>query len=358
MAKNRCSLCGGKLRDMRCVECGLDNSKSDENYTINVSACDSQPLTHVHHATTERPPEKGKGGEASENTGRKRKPKTERSAGKAGKKAEPKKLAGIVMTVFVIFSAVSGLIPDIADVILDGVNEMSSSWEEDDFTEEYDPYEFVKRKLPAEGEEYEAVFGAGLYKVGADIPEGTYHVTRRNGMGIVGVRDWDNSVFYSEYLNEEEMKEIEDFRLYQGAYVYISDDIEAIFSSSNAQETSQIRNPLLDKEETAAGVELKGTMVAGEDFEPGVYDVTFDGRVDIYTNLEYTVPGTVDEDAGYPTDAILVFEKPEQEYCIYRNLPLPKGTEITLESGILKLVPSEYISSDNYAEYYDLYYGV
>ena len=30
--KRKCSLCGGKLVDNKCTLCGLDNSKSDENY--------------------------------------------------------------------------------------------------------------------------------------------------------------------------------------------------------------------------------------------------------------------------------------------------------------------------------------
>ena len=30
--KKKCSLCGGKLVDNKCTLCGLDNSKSDENY--------------------------------------------------------------------------------------------------------------------------------------------------------------------------------------------------------------------------------------------------------------------------------------------------------------------------------------
>ena len=49
MFGKRCSLCGGKLNSSGiCIECGLDNSKSDKNYRINQSDCDGMPLTHVH----------------------------------------------------------------------------------------------------------------------------------------------------------------------------------------------------------------------------------------------------------------------------------------------------------------------
>ena len=34
MRRRRCSLCGGKLVNNKCVECGLDNSKSDVSYRV------------------------------------------------------------------------------------------------------------------------------------------------------------------------------------------------------------------------------------------------------------------------------------------------------------------------------------
>lgn len=49
MRRRRCSLCGGKLVNNKCVECGLDNSKSDTSYRVNESKCTHEPLTHVHH---------------------------------------------------------------------------------------------------------------------------------------------------------------------------------------------------------------------------------------------------------------------------------------------------------------------
>lgn len=49
MAKNRCSLCDGRLNsEGRCVFCGLDNTKSDRYYRLNQSNCDDASFTHVH----------------------------------------------------------------------------------------------------------------------------------------------------------------------------------------------------------------------------------------------------------------------------------------------------------------------
>lgn len=54
MKKRRCSLCGGKLVNNKCVECGLDNSKSDVCYQKNESRCNYEPLTHVHEKREEK----------------------------------------------------------------------------------------------------------------------------------------------------------------------------------------------------------------------------------------------------------------------------------------------------------------
>ena len=48
--KKTCSLCGGKLKDGVCTECGMDNRKSDELYkdVLNQSDCMNMKFSHVH----------------------------------------------------------------------------------------------------------------------------------------------------------------------------------------------------------------------------------------------------------------------------------------------------------------------
>lgn len=50
MSKNigTCFLCGGRVRNGICTECGMDNRKSDDSYRLNTGECDREPLTHVH----------------------------------------------------------------------------------------------------------------------------------------------------------------------------------------------------------------------------------------------------------------------------------------------------------------------
>lgn len=56
--RRRCSLCGGKLNGNICTECGLDNSKNDDQYVTLGNSGHEESLTHVH--TEEEKPYEGK----------------------------------------------------------------------------------------------------------------------------------------------------------------------------------------------------------------------------------------------------------------------------------------------------------
>ena len=52
MRGRKCSLCGGRLNHNNiCIECGLDNTKSDADYNMNQSTAEYGELTHTHHST-------------------------------------------------------------------------------------------------------------------------------------------------------------------------------------------------------------------------------------------------------------------------------------------------------------------
>ena len=57
--RRRCSLCGGKLNGNICTECGLDNSKNDDQYVTLENSGHEESLTHVH-TEEEKPYEKCK----------------------------------------------------------------------------------------------------------------------------------------------------------------------------------------------------------------------------------------------------------------------------------------------------------
>lgn len=60
--KYTCSLCGGKLKDGICTECGMDNRKSDEMYQdrLNRSQYDHASMKSMSHVHTEEGAEKYK----------------------------------------------------------------------------------------------------------------------------------------------------------------------------------------------------------------------------------------------------------------------------------------------------------
>ena len=56
--KYTCSLCGGKLKDGICTECGMNNQKSDEMYRdcLNRSKYDHASMESMSHVHTEQVP--------------------------------------------------------------------------------------------------------------------------------------------------------------------------------------------------------------------------------------------------------------------------------------------------------------
>lgn len=355
MGRRRCSLCGGKLVNNKCVECGLDNSKSDASYRVNESRCDDKPLTHVH--------EEGENGQQQsysipefKKAAQKKMQKQAAKQYQTTNNKMAKKTVAVVVIVGVLIALASGISEilnerDDMDKWMDGVISDSGEYE-------YDPYEFLDKALPESGEAFDEVYTGGEYIVGLHIPEGQYRVEILSGDGVVSLDDRENNIYYSEFLSEEEeegtVKEIEDFRLFTGAKVSVSPQVEVRFVSENAQTanmTSGIANPLTETVE----LRMEEPAIAGTDFEAGVYDVTFcrpDGEEYGIGYMEYIVPGTVTEEQieeyGSNTGSVMLTEEEQS----YRNLVLPKGTEIGVNDGIIILTPSKTIESEDYAAYY------
>ena len=330
MRRRRCSLCGGKLVNNKCVECGLDNSKSDTSYRVNESKCTHEPLTHVHHEAEK----------VSKVHTVEKEPAKQFQKGKHTVK--------IFVVIGILIFVITGF-AQIAQKI------QMSSWKEES-VEEYDPYKYLEKTLPETGEHFEETYTGGEYIVGLHIPEGQYRVELLSGSGSVDLEDSENHVYYSEFLADAQEegveREIEDFRLFAGAKVDIDSQLEVRFISENAQVQgmkSGMENPLTES------VEIKEDVVAGKDFPAGVYDVTFrrpDEEEYGMGYMKYIVPGTIREEDieeyEISTGSVLLGESGE----IYHNVVLPEGTTVTVEEGIIILTPSEKIESEDYGAYY------
>ena len=324
----RCSLCGGRLDgNQRCILCGLDNTKSDEQYKhlVNRNDCEGEALTHVHEEVQERPSQK-QTYSLPKYTGR-------QTAQRQKQASSPKGLGTVIALIGVIATMVGSI-----------VNLMEDNTAEVD----HEVYEYVSYDLPESGETYSITLEPGIYVVGTHIPEGTYQAEAVSGdYGMIEIRDPRNGIYLYENIGLEENVVVEDLRLYQDAYFVVGTGTIVELFSENIQSTELrgAQNTVFDK------VEVTGTMVAGEDFEPGVYQVSYTPASDYeFGYFNYTVPM---KDYEYEMSICFDAEVGAENYY---NLVIPEGTVIELEGlESVVLVSVEYVSSTDYATFYEYY---
>ncbi|WP_242997238.1 hypothetical protein [Dorea formicigenerans] len=352
MFGKRCSLCGGKLNSNGiCTECGLDNNKSDKNYRINQSECDHEPLTHVHHGKNEKPEKQPKPNTPrqswqgstttySGNTG------STGSTGrkKSGKKKKPGRIISKIIAVIVIFNVFFGIFqPLVSDILDDAISGYQENTQ--DYTRS-DPYEYVTKELPEDGESVSFELTSGDYVVGVHIPEGNYQADVSYDYDTVQVDDGDSGLYLYEYAGRTDGDYLDDLRLYNGAIVHISSQTTITLYSDNAQTDNVFYedNPLAGQKP----VTIKEDAIVGPDLPAGVYDLTLvsgEGSVDVDIYAEYG--------ESMETKNLYLGEN-----CTdgkeYKNLVLPKNAQITLDDNMeLRLTPSEKVSTTDYYQYYN-----
>lgn len=371
MFGKKCSLCGGKLDGNGiCTECGLDNTKDDSAYRTGRNDCENQPLTHVH---TERTMEEG---DRKRKTVRKKAEKGGKTVQSAqavqpnpaaagwqtgqdfsAKVQQKKKKIGCSMFAFMLLILVFSLVKPLLENI-DLSEGFENTWDaifEEDYSDEYDseweetdPYEDVTREIPAEGSEESYALTSGCYIVGVHIPEGIYQAQMEDDFDVIQVDDPDQGIYLYEYryLEEEGNCYLDDLRLYEGAVLYVETNTQTVLSTSNAQPMEEAAaNPLTQE------YNVKGTTTAGQDFEPGVYDlelVNGEGYVALHIDL--------DENGDIYTDKSFSLGAGFEEGAGYRNLVIPEGAELKCDPGVeLRLIPSEVIFSTDYQSFYTDY---
>lgn len=347
--RRRCSLCGGKLNGNICTECGLDNSKNDDQYVTLENSGHEESLTHVH--TEEEKPYEGKtmtrenvrkAKNADKNAkkadakkasaGNQRYNYTASSGQQASRPVKKKKKFGKFLAGFVIIAAFAGelggtIIHEVQNYFEDYTYDDSDSYTEDD------PYSDVQEVMPDDGEVYEADLTAGVYKGGVHIPQGTYTLTCKSGSGQVELIDSKNNIwvqysFGDDYDNPEE--EVSDFEVFPGCYVMVEDTLELHMTAENAQmNLTAIANPLTESKA------VSDKFTVGKDVPAGVYDVKcveglgiFDYDVTVSAGYESYMGMLIgNEESGFPQEL--------------KNIVLIDGTEVDLEGLTVELTPSE-----------------
>lgn len=366
MKKNRCSLCGGKLQNGRCVECGLDNTQNDKTYRINVSSCDGEPLTHVHSdesqfQTTYRMPEQQQTAQQqrtswSQQTAQQQ--RTTQTNGNAKALRQKKRSSGgrkvAKITTWIVILSVIG---SIAGTVIELFSDIRDSYDYG-YDESYDPYEYVDVELPADGDYFEVTLGPGKYYVGEQIPAGYYTAYLESEWGSFSLYDPENGIYISEYMGEDaeynQDQPYEDLRLFDGAELTVYFGMQLGLETENAQTGTMTGqpNPLTES------LDLAGTATAGVDFPAGMYDLSVsETSQEGYGDVEILVPGTLTQEDideyGCKTE-YLTLDRDRAEGGTYKNLALPEGTVLEISGITLHLTPSEVIGTRDYIDYYEL----
>lgn len=357
--KRRCSLCEGKLNGNICTECGLDNSKNDDQYVTLGKACKEEPMTHVH--TEEEKPYEGKtmtrenvrkakkavkqAGKKKANTAAFNETYTYSAASTVNKPKKKRQILKPVIAIAVIAVFAGEFASTIKDEIWDSVNDSDYDYSSDSYD---DPYSEITEEMPETGEAYEVDLTAGIYKGAVHLPQGSYTLTCSEGSGSVELIDNKNNIWVQYYFGDEyedSENEINDFEVFPGCYVVINETLKLHMTTENAQmDMKNAENPLKE----SRTVSEKFTV--GKEVPAGVYDVRctkglgiFDYNIDTPNSDEYYMGMLIgDSESGFPQEL--------------KNIVLTDGTEVELEGLDVELTPSKEIESEDYESFYDNYY--
>ena len=390
--KNTCRLCGGKLKNGICTECGMDNRKSDRMYRdrLNRSQYDHgtmESMSHVHTEQGVKPykqpalnenkvPGKTRGKNPAQDQKKVSNQQTGSSAGKQPRKTAPyrstdfknirnfsspsdrrKKRSGIwiFFLVFIIIALSVGMsVRDFARNAPTGEETGDYSY---DYNYDYD--EETEDQLSEMGEYWNSDLPAGMYMVGIDIPEGEYTVTGSEGSSFE-VHDKTHSIYRQESFGTEEyeIEQAEGIPLFTGALVCVDGMNPVSFVSENAQTQDlekRTANPVTE------AIDVSGTMTAGTDFPAGTYDIEAVGEDFGYITYEVPYEDSYSEgEQSYYSFGVMMEKNPTSEYpayCpVYKNVVLPEGAVVDTKEYSCRLVPSSGIVSEDYEGFYDNMY--
>ena len=298
----KCSLCGGRVVNGRCEECGMP-IPPEHTYTLRGESAhyhrvNGEDVLHRVRPTGSRP--KVDGYDEEERTAHVhesgsdrheaprpavRTARVEHHIEAPSRRSRSANVAWLIIVValFLILPMLQVLLQrEIGSSVSEPVPEFS---EEQAIEADSNAYDDLRGTVPAAGADWDGDLTAGLYTVGQDLPEGTYTIQCAEGNTSI-----DLHIVSDEYGVEiyEDLSsngydaidsERDDVSLPAGTVLFLSGNGTLYFHSSNAQvdalPTETAPNPLVgDAAYTLSDSDESLYLLVGEDIEPGVYDVT------------------------------------------------------------------------------------
>ena len=298
----KCSLCGGRVVNGRCEDCGLP-IPPEHSYTLRGESAhyhrvngedvlhrvrpagnrpkvegydDEERTAHVHESGTDR-----------HNAPRPavRTARVEHHIEAPSRRRRSTNVAWLIIVValFLILPMLQVLLQrEIGSSVSEPVPEFS---EEQAIEADSNAYDDLRGTVPAAGADWDGSLTAGLYTVGQDLPEGTYTIQCAEGNTSIDLHivSDEHGVEIYEDLSSNDYDAIDserdDVSLPTGTVLFLSGNGTLYFHSSNAQvdalPTETAPNPLVsDAAYTLSDSDESLYLLVGEDIEPGVYDVT------------------------------------------------------------------------------------
>lgn len=323
----RCRLCGGKLRNGICTECGMDNRKTDEKYSRHAEK--NASAEHIHEAEYTTAEKKTKSNSV----------RNQFVSKKQTQHSEVKNIkvifygAAVLLVLAALFLSKDNSEADL---------ELNTEVQEEVFDMSVENAE-QEVQFPVIAQ-WENTLESGLYVVGVDIPAGEYTITAPPGSVF---QTYYSPQYEDEYVSfgraPSGIEEMQDVSLCEGMLVRINGS-NIRFASWNAQVenlTERMENPLTNS------VQITGEAVAGEDFPEGTYDIEVVGKKEGTFTYSY-------ENEFYFSAWLKPVYAEGNTYAstYYHNVVLPQGAQIDTGEITVRLIPSKGIVNEDYTSFY------
>ena len=178
----RCTLCGGKVRsDGKCSECGLDNTKNDKKYNLNVHN-DKAGNLHKGECEAVLNQNRDRVKDAAEQKKHAKKVKERHQTGTVKKKGRRIRLLVMIIIIVELLSVFLPAVVNKLDDLFSGKTRVQNEPDAENDREEQvsdtsaeEKPEQISWDSSEEGY-YSCSLEPGMYYVGYEIPEGTYQL--------------------------------------------------------------------------------------------------------------------------------------------------------------------------------------